>query len=344
MKEPERDGSPRTGEGRIKAQERQDRRHAGPGLLDRLRSLFGIGAASIRDDIEDALEETGTSDVFSPQERAMLRNVLGLHEVRVEDIMVPRTDIIAVATTMSLQEVLAVFRSAGHSRLPVHGETLDDPRGMIHIRDFMNVVAGSVTGGEPGGADLSVAVADANVTRPVLFAPPSMQAIDLLVKMQASRTHMALVIDEYGGTDGLVSIEDIVEVIVGDIEDEHDEDELPLIEPTPEGAFLADGRAGLEDVSAALGVDLAGTDYAEEIDTIGGLVTAMAGRVPNRGEIVTDREDFEFEILDADPRRVKSVKIRARKAAGASGENAATAARTETASSPSGPNIDISPG
>ncbi len=344
MKEQERDAAPRSGEGRIKAQERQDKRHPGPGLLDRMRALFGIGGASIRDDIEDALEETGTAEVFSPQERAMLRNVLGLHEVRVEDIMVPRTDIIAVTTAMTLRDVLAVFRSAGHSRLPVHGETLDDPRGMIHIRDFMNVVAGSITGQKHEGADLSIAVADGNVTRPVLFAPPSMRAIDLLVKMQASRTHMALVIDEYGGTDGLVSIEDIVEVIVGDIEDEHDEAELPLIEPMPEGAFLAEGRASLEDVSAALGVNLAGSDGAEEIDTIGGLVTAMAGRVPNRGEIVTDREDFEFEILDADPRRVKTVKIRPRRVAPGPGESGAAGAGAETASSSSGLDAGISPG
>ncbi len=311
MKDPDRDSAPRTGEPRIRA-ERQEKRQAGPSLLDRLRSVFGIGAASIRDDIEDALEETGTADVFSPQERAMLRNVLGLHEVRVEDIMVPRADVIAVNTAMTLQDVLAVFRSAGHSRLPVHGDTLDDPRGMIHIRDFIDVVAATMDGGDENRSILSMSVLEANVMRPVLFAPPSMQAIDLLVKMQASRTHMALVIDEYGGTDGLVSIEDIVEVIVGDIEDEHDEDEQPLIETLADGTFLADGRASLEDVSAALGVNLAGDDDADEIDTVGGLVTAMAGRVPDRGEIVTDREDFEFEILDADPRRVKSIKIRPR--------------------------------
>ena len=214
---------------------------------------------------------------------------------------------------MSLAEVLAVFRSAGHSRLPVHGETLDDPRGMIHIRDFVDVLAGPVTqpGHEIVHTDLSVPVADAGVVRPVLFVPPSMQAIDLLVKMQASRTHLALVIDEYGGTDGLVSIEDIVEMIVGDIEDEHDEDELSLIETAPDGSFVADGRASLEDVSAATGVDLTGEE-AEELDTIGGLVTSIAGRVPNRGEVVADHEQIEFEILDADPRRVKRVRIRLR--------------------------------
>ena len=290
-----------------------DRRPGSLSLLDRLRSLFGLGAASIRDDIEDALEETDADGVFSPQERAMLRNVLGLHEIRVDDIMVPRADIIAVSVNMTLSDVLAVFRDAGHSRLPVHGDTLDDPRGMIHIRDFVDVLAApaEAPGPQGFGAGLAATVAQANVMRSVLFVPPSMQAIDLLVKMQASRTHMAIVIDEYGGTDGLVSIEDIVEMIVGDIEDEHDEAELPLIETGQDGSYLADGRADLEEVSRALGIDLS-DDESEEIDTIGGLVTSIAGRVPNRGEIVAERPGIEFEILDADPRRVKRVRIRLR--------------------------------
>jgi CBS domain containing-hemolysin-like protein len=286
----------------------------GLSLFDRLRSLFGLGAPSIRDDIEDALEDTGADAVFSVQERAMMRNVLGLHEVRVEDIMVPRADIIAVGSQMTLGEVLGVFRAAGHSRLPVHGDTLDDPRGMIHIRDFVEILAGQapVPDGEPRPQDLglSTPVDAADVTRPVLFVPPSMPALDLLVKMQALRTHMALVIDEYGGTDGLVSIEDIVEMIVGDIEDEHDEDEAPLIAPGPEGSFVADGRAALDDVSAMVGVDLTAGDDAEEIDTLGGLVTSLGGRLPLRGEVVTGHEDFDFEILDADPRRVKRIRIR----------------------------------
>ena len=315
MKDPDREAA-KPPEPRPKAPEaRAERRQGGQGLLDRLRSLFGLGGASIRDDIADALDETDAAGVFSPQERAMLRNVLGLHEVRVDDIMVPRADIIAVSLSMTLAEVLAVFRSAGHSRLPVHEETLDDPRGMIHIRDFVDVLAGPavVPGQEPVQTDLTVAVGQAGVVRPVLFVPPSMQAIDLLVRMQASRTHMALVIDEYGGTDGLVSIEDIVEMIVGDIEDEHDEDESPAIEKADDGSFLADGRAGLDDVSAALGIDLT-DDETEEIDTIGGLVTSLAGRVPNRGEIVSEHDRIEFEILEADPRRVIRVRVRLRDA------------------------------
>ena len=207
------------------------------GLFERVRALFGLAPASARDDIEDAIEESA-SEEFTPQERAILKNVLALHDVRVEDVMVPRADVIALSLDTPLSEVLDCFRTAGHSRLPVYDETLDDPRGMIHIRDFVIFLASdprfglmkarhdapSNGEGQPG---LDMPLSAAQILRPVLYAPPSMPALDLLLKMQASRTHMALVIDEYGGTDGLVSIEDVMESIVGDIEDEHDEDETP---------------------------------------------------------------------------------------------------------------------
>ena len=298
------------------------------GLIERLRSLFGLGGASIRDDIEDALDDSETASEFTPQERVILKNVLALHDLRVEDVMVPRADIIAVSMDTALIEVLATFRTAGHSRLPVHGETLDDPRGMVHIRDFVDYVASTAEqqrGRRPSsqkavrndleriaefaGLDLSVSLVDAKIVRPVLFAPPSMPALDLLVRMQATRTHMALVIDEYGGTDGLVSLEDIVEMIVGDIEDEHDVDESPKIETGADGSIVADARAALEDIGATLGEDLASMLEDEEVHTLGGVVTALAGRVPVRGEIVPSNGGFEFEVLDADPRRVKRVKI-----------------------------------
>jgi CBS domain containing-hemolysin-like protein len=289
------------------------------GLFERLRALFGLGPASVRDDIEDALEEAGPDADFTPQERAILKNVLALHDVRVEDVMVTRADVIAVQIDAPLSEVLSLFRTAGHSRLPVYGETLDDPRGMVHIRDFVDYLAAAPqfglmpepAPGEPAPPpfDMSLSLAKAKILRPVLFAPPSMPALDLLLKMQATRTHMALVIDEYGGCDGLVSIEDVVEAIVGDIEDEHDETETPAIDKTAEGAFVADARASLEDLSAALGDDFTRFGEAEEVDTIGGLVTAKAGRVPGRGEIVAGVGGYEVEILDADPRRVKKVKI-----------------------------------
>ena len=298
---------------------RHDKRAGTPTLIDRMRSLFGIGAASIRDDIEEALDEPDPDAVFSAQERAMLKNVLNLHEIRVEDVMVPRADVVAVDITASLSEVLALFRAASHSRLPVHGDTLDDPKGMVHIRDFVHYITGpddcampppSVEPSDTVQVDMSRSLEQAGIMRPVLFVPPSMQALDLLVRMQANRTHMALVIDEFGGTDGLVTIEDIVEVIVGDIEDEHDEDDSPEITASDDGTYLADARATLEDVAAAVGSDVATEDEVEEIDTLGGLITSLAGRVPAVGEVVSGHGRVTFEIIDADPRRIKRVRIR----------------------------------
>jgi hemolysin (HlyC) family protein len=292
-------------------------------LMDRLRALFGLSGASIRDDIEDALEDASVDGAFSLQERTILKNVLGLHEVRVSDVMVPRADIISAPIDAPLGEVLAIFRTAGHSRLPVIGETLDDPRGMVHIRDFVDFVAANAEtkhdkegdeasgGGRSLAIDLTVSLEAAGILRSVLYAPPSMPALDLLVKMQATRTHMALVIDEYGGTDGLVSIEDIVEMIVGDIEDEHDLDESPKIESAGPDIFLADARVGLEEASEKTGLDLVGLGDREDVDTLGGLAAAFAGRVPIRGEVVASPDRaFEFDIVDADPRRVKRLRLR----------------------------------
>ncbi len=305
-----------------------DEEAARPRLIDRLRALFGLSGASIRDDIQDALEDTTSQTDFSAQERTMMKNVLALHEVRVMDVMVPRADIFAVSLTMSLAEVLAMFRAAGHSRLPAYGATLDDPRGMIHVSDFVDYIAGA---GKPvprdpafeaegsevspekvvrslGSLNFDLPLSAARILRPVLFVPPSMPALDLLVKMQATRTHMALVIDEYGGTDGLASIEDIVEMIVGDIEDEHDAVDAPQVEANEDGSFFVGARAALDEVSEALGTDLEAMSDAEDLETVGGLVTALAGHVPVRGEIVV-KGGFEFEVLDADPRRIKRLKI-----------------------------------
>jgi len=306
----------------VEEQSIEVRRAQSASLFDRLRALFGVTPASVRDDIEDALDEPRTNGDFTPQERAILKNVLGLHEVRVKDVMVPRADIIGLGIDAPLSEVLALFRTAGHSRLPVYGDSLDDPRGMVHIRDFVDYLASEpqfglasdssfARGGDQTSAGMKTLLSQAKILRPVLFAPPSMPALDLLVKMQASHTHMALVIDEYGGTDGLVSIEDVVESIVGDIEDEHDEEEEPEIAKANDGALIVEARASLESVSEALGVDLSKLEAAEDVDTIGGLITAKAGRVPGRGEIVGGPGELEFEILDADPRRIKRVKIHA---------------------------------
>jgi CBS domain containing-hemolysin-like protein len=294
-------------------------RDQSPRLFERLRALFGLAPVSVRDDIEDAIDESAGAE-FTPQERAILKNVLALHDVRVADVMVPRADIVALSLDTTLREALDLFRTAGHSRLPVYADTLDDPRGMIHIRDLLGFLAsdprfglveGPNAGTQDGGAarGLAMPLSDARILRPVLYAPPSMPALDLLLRMQMSRTHMALVIDEYGGTDGLVSIEDVVESIVGDIEDEHDETETP-IHPAGDGVFIVEARASLVEFSQALGFDFASLADAEEVDTIGGLVTAFTGRVPSRGEILTGPGDFEYEILDADPRRIKRLKIR----------------------------------
>ncbi|QGM45391.1 hemolysin family protein [Methylocystis heyeri] len=289
-------------------------------LLERLRSLLGLGPVSLREDLEDALEET-SGDVTA-QERALLKNVLGLHELRVADVMIPRADIVAVPLSATLREVLAVFRSEGHSRLPVFGETLDDPRGMVHIRDFVNYLAecAAMSRLDESGEKQSLSVASidfgaklegADILRPVLYVPRSMPALDLLVRMQATRTHMALVIDEYGGADGLASIEDIVETIVGDIEDEHDVSEGPAVERLANGDFLVDAKADLDEATQEIGVDFREEDTPQEVTTFGGLVAFLAGRVPIRGEIVpAPVEGYEFEILEADPRRVGKLKVR----------------------------------
>ena len=326
------------------------------------RFLIRIGLKhrdSIRHDLEDVLSEAVADTDFSPQERAMLKNVLGFHRIRVDDAMVPRADIVAVSADTPLGDLLHLFRTAGHSRLPVYGETLDDPKGMVHIRDFLDFIAQHAdTGGaadeESGGrtlpdgktfpnnkslpnlgqVDFSVPLAAAEILRPVLFVPRSMPAIDLLVRMQATRTHMALVIDEYGGTDGLVSIEDLVEMVVGDIEDEHDESSEMMIVAEADGTFIADARASLDEVKESLGIDLQYEESAEDIDTIGGFIVTLAGRVPARNELILGPGNLEFEILDADPRRIKRVRIFRREFNGATpGESGPAGAESDPAES-----------
>jgi CBS domain containing-hemolysin-like protein len=288
-----------------------------PRMLERLRALFGINGSSLRNEIEDALQDTSAPDV-SPQERAMLKNVLNLHELNVSDIMVPRGDIVGVSMDDNLHHVLSVFKSAGHSRLPVYVDTLDDPRGMIHIRDFLNFISSgqgkeSLVSSEQiqiTTCDFKSSLSDTHIVRSVLFVPPSMPALDLLIKMQAARIHMALVIDEYGGTDGLASIEDIVELIVGDIEDEHDRSEGPLVSRVEDGLYLIDARAQLEELTRVANLAFGELPGSESVDTIGGLVTIAAGRVLAIGESVTLNQRFQFEVVDADPRRIKKMKLR----------------------------------
>jgi CBS domain containing-hemolysin-like protein len=297
-----------------------------------LRAVFGWKTGSIRSDLRVVLEAGGPGETgFSPEESAMLRNILGLRERRVANVMLPRADIVAVQEDIALGELVKVFETAGHSRLVVYKETLDDPTGMVHIRDLVAFMAGRATvdaeantrrkrplpaGLDLRALDLAMALSAAKILRPILFVPPSMPAIDLLAKMQATRIHLALVIDEYGGTDGLVSIEDLVELIVGDIEDEHDEGGDHPVVREPDGSYVADARASFEEVVALVGPEFDVGEATEEVNTLGGYLATRIGRLPVRGELVPGPGPFEIEVLDADPRRVKRVKIhRSRQAA-----------------------------
>ena len=294
-----------------------------------IRNLFGWKSGSLRADLEVVLDahepgEAGISDA----ERSMLRNILALHERRIADVMVPRADIVAVKQDISLAELIRLFENAAHSRLVVYRETLDDPEGMVHIRDLIAyVTARAQVDAEvnakrkkpfPAGLDLravnlSTTLNEAKIVRKLLYVPPSMPALDLLAKMQATRIHLALVVDEYGGTDGLVSMEDIVEQIVGEIDDEHDNDEAPAIIRQPDNSYIADARASLEDVTEVIGEAFTPGEAAEDVDTLGGYLVSQVGRLPVRGEIIAGPGNFEFEVLDADPRRVKRLRIGQRK-------------------------------
>lgn len=290
-----------------------------------MRVLFGLKAAATRADLELVLASGPGEAGFSPEEAVMLKNILGLRECRIESVMVQRADIVAVQQDVTLGELVTVFERAGHSRLVVYNDTLDDPTGMVHIRDLISFIAARATADPAIAAaregaltaaalslpsiDRSTPLAAAKLVREILYAPPSMPALDLLAKMQATRIHLALVIDEYGGTDGLVSMEDLVELIVGDIADEHDERELPAVTRQSDGSFLANGRASLDDVRAVIGEEFDVGDAAKEVDTLGGYLVLKAGHVPVRGELVPGPNAFEAEVLDADPRRVKRAKI-----------------------------------
>jgi CBS domain containing-hemolysin-like protein len=270
------------------------------------RALTGTNAdqAAMRESLEEVIEESERqSPALSEAERVMLSNLLKFGELRLKDVMVPRAAIIAVDETVPMNELVRLFREAQHSRLPMYRETLDDPTGLVHVKDVLALLQDA-----PGGGYRLPDVPIAGLRRPILFVPPSMRAVDLLLKMQTTHTHLALVIDEYGGTDGLVSIEDIIEEIVGDIADEHDDEPIGLKKDGD--AFVADARLELEDFAEETGFDLTPPDDEEEIDTLGGLVVTHLGRVPQRGEIVEGPSGFTFEVLEADPRRIRRLRIR----------------------------------
>jgi magnesium and cobalt transporter len=276
----------------------------GAQLVQSLRKLRG--SPSLRESLEKMIEDSErSSQDLSSQERFMLRNLLKVGALRVEDVMVPRADIIAVEENTSLPALLELFREAQHSRLPIYSETLDDPRGMVHVKDVLGLLKKEdESGARWQQGSLS------KIRRDVIYVPAAMPVLDLLLKMQASHIHLALVVDEYGGTDGLVSIENLVEEIVGDIDDQHDVDEEPQIIETSDGSFDADARAALDDFFEKTGIDLTQAQTEDDVDTLGGLIFAELGRVPVRGEIVVVEQGFEFEVLEADARRVKRLRIR----------------------------------
>jgi CBS domain containing-hemolysin-like protein len=263
--------------------------------------------SAITESLEEVIEESEReANELSSQERMMLANLLKFGELAVSEVMVPRPDIVAVEAETPISELIRLFREAQHSRLPIYRETLDDPLGMIHIKDVL--AAAEVVGdGQLRWPHMPIT----KLKRDVLFVPGAMPALDLLLRMQATRKHLALVVDEYGGTDGLVSIEDLVEVIVGEIEDEHDIEEKPQVVARTDGGYDADARASLEELNERTGLDLAAAESDEEVNTLGGVVVSTLGRVPARGEIVSVA-GIEIEVLEADPRRVKRLRIRSR--------------------------------
>ena len=236
--------------------------------------------------------------------------------LRVADVMTPRADIVAVELSAPFEAVVAQFAEAEHSRMPIYRETLDDPVGVVHVKDIFRLLADDEKVPAPGDLILG------KLRRDALYVPASMKAADLLLRMRTSRIHMALVIDEFGGTDGLVTMEDLIEAVVGEIDDEHDDAAAVAIVARPGGAFEADARAPLEELEAALGRGLAPSEMEEDIDTVAGLVVALAGRVPQRGELIAHPDGFEFEVVEADPRRVRRVRVRGGPAPEAPGEPA----------------------
>ena len=266
--------------------------------------LFGEdNEATLRDQIEEAIEshegEPPAVGDLSPIERQMLRNLLHFGESNVADIAVPRADIIAVPSDISFAELVRAFAEAGHSRLPVYEESLDSVVGMVHVKDVFAVqVAGA-----PPPEDI------AQLLRKPLYVPESMGVLDLLARMRAERVHLAIVVDEFGGTDGLVTIEDVVEEIVGEIEDEHDEEAPGLLILVDEGIWDADARAELEDVAETIDARLGTVE--EDVDTLGGLATVLAGHVPQPGEVVEHPSGWRLEITDSDARRVTRLRLHA---------------------------------
>jgi CBS domain containing-hemolysin-like protein len=260
-------------------------------------ALGGKSNGDWRETIEELIEEDDAGADFARHERRLLANILRLKDTKAIDAMVPRADIVAVEIDTPLEDVIKIFSEKAHSRLPVYRETLDDPVGIVHIRDAVAALAGEAPS------------ALAELKRDALIVAPSMPVLDLLLEMRARRQQLALVVDEYGGIDGLVTIEDIVEEIVGEIQDEHEGEEDVQIQEGPDGSFLTDARLPIEDFEERVGPVLE-DDERDDIDTVGGMVFSLAGRVPARGEILRHPAGLEIEVVDADPRRIRRVRVR----------------------------------
>ncbi len=265
-----------------------------------LRAFARNGDATWQESLEELIEEEeDISEQITPEERDLLMNLLRFGNLNAEDAMVPRPDIVAVEESATLEEIVESIKQSGHSRMPVYRDTLDEVVGMVHIRDVMSFWGDAKKFQLP------------QIVRPMLFVPQSMPVIDLLAKMRTSRLHMAVIVDEYGGTDGLVTIEDLVEEIVGEIEDEHDVTPAPILSISPDGVVEADARTEIEALETHFGLTLRDGELDEDIETVGGLVLRLAGRVPHRHDRLNHPAGLIFEIVDADPRRVKRVRVSA---------------------------------
>jgi len=262
-------------------------------ILDFLVKKESTSLRTILEDHADNKRE------FSVSEKNMLTNIIGFGESRVEDSMVPRADIIAVDVNISAQEAIKLFSECNHSRIALYRSTLDDPVGMLHIKDFVRALS---------EVDIDDIIIE-KLVKDIIFVPPSMKSRELLLKMQVSRIHMALVIDEYGGTDGLLTIENLIEEIVGEIEDEHSDSSLKKIN-IYENFLDVPARTKIEEVEEILGFSLLEEEVDEEIETIGGLVFLLAGRIPQRGELITHPKGFEIEIREVDQRKIINVRLR----------------------------------
>lgn len=263
-----------------------------------------LATALSRNSVPEAETEASNEATSTPSPAEIRLRLAEFERMRIEDVMIPRAEIIAVEEQTTLSDLVRLFADTTHSRLPVYRETLDDPIGLVHIKDLVSVLADQSDGEETDALKPLI-----GLRRDILYVPPSMRLRDLLVKMQSTRIHLALVVDEYGGTDGLVSLEDLVEQIVGEIEDEHDDD-VPLITAKGRGIFEVDARAEIDDFLEDSGFDLSLSEYEDEIDTLGGVVFAIAGRVPQRGEIIRHPNGVDMEIIDADTRRIRRIRVR----------------------------------